>query len=64
LTREATAAPELAVSMTDQLGAAITRSAYTRGSVSAHITTSSAEVRQLKMYVDAVLAELLEIYAE
>ncbi|MDX2252996.1 MAG: hypothetical protein NW202_11970 [Nitrospira sp.] len=64
LSREAIAAPELAVSMVEELGAAITRSAYTRGSKSAHATTSSAEVRQLKMYVDAVLAELLEIYAE
>jgi hypothetical protein len=64
LSREAIAAPELAVSMIEELGAAITRSAYTRGSVSAHVTTSSSEVRKLKMYVDAVLAELLEIYAE
>jgi hypothetical protein len=64
LSREAIAAPELAVSMIDELGAAITRSAYTRGSVSAHVMTSSSEVRKLKMYVDAVLAELLEIYAE
>ncbi|MGE0468372.1 MAG: hypothetical protein AB7L09_04980 [Nitrospira sp.] len=64
LSREASAAPELAVSMVEELGAAITRSAYTRGSRSAHVTTSSSEVRQLKMYVDAVLAELLEIYAE
>ena len=61
---EAIAAPELAISMIDELGAAITRLAYTRGSVSAHVTTSSSEVRKLKMYVDAVLAELLEIYAE
>ncbi len=64
LPREATAAPELAVSMVEELGAAIARSTYTRGSISAHISTSSQEVRQLKMYVDAVLAELLEIYAE
>jgi hypothetical protein len=64
LSREATAAPELAVSMVEELGAAITRSAYTRGSISAHVATSNSEVRQLKMYVDAVLAELLEIYAE
>jgi hypothetical protein len=64
LSREAIAAPELAVSMVEELGAAITRSAYTRGSISAHATTSSAEVRQLKMYVDAVLAELLVIYTD
>lgn len=64
LSREAIAAPELAVSLVEELGAAITRSAYTRGSISAHVSTSSSEVRQLKMYVGAVLAELLEIYAE
>jgi predicted pPIWI-associating nuclease len=63
LSREAMRAPELAVSMVDELGAAITRSAYTRGSMSAHGVGSGQEVRQLKMYVDAVLAELLEIHA-
>lgn len=63
LSREAIRAPELAVSMVDELGAAIARSAYTRGSISAHGAGSAQEVRQLKMYVDAVLAELLEIHA-
>lgn len=63
LSREAMRAPELAVSMVDELGAAITRSTYTRGSMSAHGASSPQEVRQLKMYVDAVLAELLEIHA-
>ncbi len=64
LSREAMRAPELAVSMVEELGAAIARSAYTRGSMSAHGFTSAQEVRQLKMYVDAVLAELLEIHAQ
>jgi hypothetical protein len=50
--------------MVEELGASITRTAYSRGSASAHGATSSPEVRKLKMYVDAVLAELLEIYAE
>src|SRR5712692_307349 len=36
LSREAIGAPELAISMVDELGAAITRTAYTRGSISAH----------------------------
>ena len=63
LPREAIRAPELAVSMVEELGAAITRSAYTRGSMSAHGLSSAQEARQLKMYVDAVLAELLEIHA-
>ena len=64
LSREAMRAPELAVSMVDELGAAIARSTYTRGSMSAHGVGSNREVRQLKMYVDAVLAELLEIHAQ
>ena len=57
-------APELTISLADELGAQITRSAYTRGSISAHGLSSLQEVRQLKMYVDAVLAELLEIYKQ
>jgi hypothetical protein len=57
-------APELAVSMVEELGATIARSTYTRGSMSAHGVGSAKEVRQLKMYVDAVLAELLEIHAQ
>jgi hypothetical protein len=64
LSREAMRAPELAVSLVEELGAAIARSAYTRGSASAHGVASAREVRQLKMYVDAVLAELLEIHAQ
>ena len=64
LSREAMRAPELAVSMVDELGAAIARSTYTRGSMSAHGVGPGQEVRQLKMYVDAVLAELLEIHAQ
>jgi len=63
LSREAMRAPELAVSMVEELGATIARSTYTRGSISAHSLSPAKEVRQLKMYVDAVLAELLEIHA-
>lgn len=63
LPREAMRAPELAVSLVEELGAAIARSTYTRGAMSAHGVASVQEVRQLKMYVDAVLAELLEIHA-
>lgn len=64
LSREAMRAPELAVSMVEELGAGIARSVYTRGSMSAHGLSSGQEVRQLKMYIDAVLAELLEIHAQ
>jgi hypothetical protein len=64
LSREEISAPELAVSLVDELGAAITRSAYTRGAKDAHTASSAPEVRQLKMYIDAVLGELLEIHAQ
>lgn len=62
LPKKALEAPELAVSTIEELGASITRSAYTRGSISAHTATPQKEVRQMKMYLDAVLAELLEIH--
>jgi hypothetical protein len=55
--------PEDAASLIDELTASLTRSAYERGSVSAHISTAGQEVRQLKMYVDSVLAELLAVHA-
>jgi len=64
LSAEAMRAPELAVSLIDELGAEITRSAYTRGASSAHTATSLAKVRQLKMWVDAVLGELLEVHGQ
>ena len=41
--------------------AALARSTYQRGSVSTHTKTGDTEVRNLKRYVDALLAELLEV---
>ena len=41
--------------------AGLARSTYTRSSVSTHVRTSNAEVRNLKRYVDALLGELLAI---
>jgi hypothetical protein len=41
--------------------AALARSTYTRTSASTHAMTDASEVRKLKRYVDALLAELLEI---
>jgi Predicted pPIWI-associating nuclease len=64
LSREQMSAPELTISMIEGLGAQITRTAYTRGAKHAHTVSSEGEVRQLKMYVDAVLGELLEIHAQ
>jgi hypothetical protein len=64
LSREARSAPELTISMVEELGAQITRIAYTRSSQGAHTASSEPEVRQLKMYIDAVLGELLEIHSK
>jgi hypothetical protein len=64
LSREEISAPELTVSMIEELGALITRTAYTRGAKNAHTASSAPEVRQLKMYIDAVLGELLEIHSQ
>ena len=41
--------------------AALARSAYQRGSVSTHIGTTGKEIKSLKRYIDALLAELLEV---
>jgi hypothetical protein len=62
LSREEMVAPELTVTMIEDMGARITRTAYTRGSKNAHTPSSAAEVRRLKMWIDAVLGELLEIH--
>jgi Predicted pPIWI-associating nuclease len=40
----------------------LTRSVYTRGSLSAHLVTTRKEVLTLKGYADAVLADLLQIH--
>jgi hypothetical protein len=45
----------------DEAVASLARSAYQRGSASTHATADASEVRKLKRYVDALLAELLEI---
>ena len=43
--------------------AELARSVYTRGSISTHMATTYEEVMHLKMYVDGVLAELLQVHA-
>jgi hypothetical protein len=62
LSREETSAPALTMTLVEELSARITRDAYTRGSKGAHTLSSAAEVRQLKMWIDAVLGELLAIH--
>ncbi|HXO72395.1 MAG TPA: hypothetical protein VN838_25835 [Bradyrhizobium sp.] len=62
LSKEEISAPELTINLAEELSARITRNAYTRGAKDAHTLSSAAEVRQLKMWIDAVLGELLEIH--
>ena len=64
LSREERHAPELALEMVDEIAANMTRTAYERGAANAHGLTSAPDVRRMKMYIDAVLAELLEIHAQ
>jgi hypothetical protein len=44
--------------------ASLARSVYMRGSVATHVATTLREARALKLYADAVLAELLEILGQ
>jgi hypothetical protein len=54
--------PESSASLVDELTASVTRASFERGNLSAHIASTEQEVRRLKMYVDSVLADLLEIH--
>ncbi len=52
---------EDAVLRIEEATASLARSVYMRGSVSTHVATTLREARELKLYADAILAELLEI---
>lgn len=52
---------EESVTVIEETTASLARSVYERGSLSTHVATTRREVLQLKLYLDAVLAELLEI---
>jgi hypothetical protein len=54
--------PENAVSSVEEMIGKLARSAYERASLSAHVSSDRGEVRQMKMYVDSILAELLAIH--
>lgn len=64
LPRTAAKAPEDAVALVEELTASVARSTYERSNLSTHTATARREVQQMKMYVDSVLAELLEIHKE
>lgn len=52
---------EKSAALVDDLCGEITRAVYNRASVATHVQETIKEVRRLKRYVDAVLAELLEV---
>jgi hypothetical protein len=56
-------APEESVALIEELTGSLARASYTRSAVATHIASTEQEVRQLKMYVDSVLAELLQVHA-
>jgi hypothetical protein len=64
LPASASEVPENAALLADEMVGKLTRSTYNRSSISAHVSTARSEVCQMKMYIDSVLAELLEIHRE
>ncbi len=54
--------PEDSVSLIEELTGSLARASYDRGSLATHVASRENEVRQLKMYVDSVLAELLQVH--
>lgn len=54
-------APEDSVALVENSFASLFRSAYERGSIDTHVTPPWRETHQLKLYVDSVLCELLQI---
>ena len=57
----AVAVAEASLETVDETVANLARSTYQRGSASTHVGTSGREIRNVKRYIDALLAELLEI---
>lgn len=62
VSKTARAAPEGNVDLIEELTGSLTRATYDRSSLATHTAPTEGEARQLKMYVDSVLAELLEIH--
>jgi Predicted pPIWI-associating nuclease len=55
--------PEESVSLVEALTSSIARAEYQRTSLATHVASTQQEVRQLKSWVDALLAELLQVHA-
>ena len=63
--RKAIEVPKKALEVIENTVSALVRSTYDRGSIATHTQTglSKPSIQQLKMYVDGVLCELLEIHS-
>lgn len=57
----AVAVAESSLNTVEEAVAALARSTYQSGSVSTHVGATGKEIKNLKRYVDALLAELLEV---
>jgi hypothetical protein len=55
-------APEDAAAVIEELVAALVRSVYQTGAFTTHVASAQSRVKQLKMYVETVFAELLTIH--
>ena len=53
--------PEITIDLIEERVGALSRAVYDRSSVSTHVATSRAELVQVKMYLDTLLSELLEV---
>jgi len=53
--------PEGSVGLIDESVASLPRLLYSQGSLATHVSQTRTQVAQLKVYTDAVLAELLQL---
>jgi hypothetical protein len=56
--------PETSLQLIEEHVGSLSRAIYDRTSLSSHVATSRAETMQIRMYVETLLAELLEIHFE
>lgn len=56
-------APERAAELIEEMFSSFARSVYQRSSIPTHVSLARRDVLQMKMYVDTVLAELLQIHS-
>jgi Predicted pPIWI-associating nuclease len=54
--------PEDTVTLVEELTSSVARSTSERSSLATHVASTEREVRQIKMWVDGVLAELLQVH--